>query len=101
MVSVREIDQNSTVGELKETERVASSAWDTLTQAAGTLRDAKFTELEQAFGNLEGIINDIPDDATLAEAQEKVRLAILETTAQYADIATTVCVYGQEPEAAQ
>ena len=99
MVKMRQIDQGSTVAEFKEAHEKANSAWEVLTKAAGDLRDAELNELEQAFVNLQRTINDIPQDITLAEAHEKARSAILETTAEYADVATTVCVYGEEQEA--
>lgn len=96
IANVRQIDENSTVDELKQAQQAVGEAWSALANSAGNLADAQFNEMEQAYRELERTVNDIPDDATVAEALEAVRLASLNTLAQYADIASTTCVYGQQ-----
>ncbi len=96
VVNLRQIDDTSTVDELKAAEKEVAKTWDDLAKSVGNLNDSQFKELEQAFKELDKTVNSVPDDATLAEVQAGIRLATLETMAQYADIAATTCVYGQE-----
>jgi tetratricopeptide (TPR) repeat protein len=93
VANLRHIDANSTTEELQDALQEVSRAWDDLAKSAGRLADAQYRELEQAQKDLERMIEDIPDDATLVEAQVSVRLATLETLARYVDIASTTCIY--------
>ena len=98
VANMRHIDANSTVEELQDAQQDVAEAWDDLSRSAGRLADAQYRELEQAQKDLEKTISDIPDEATLAEAQVALRLATLETMARYVDIASTTCAY---PDAQQ
>jgi hypothetical protein len=93
LVNMRQIDANSTVEELQDGQKDVADAWDDLSKSAGRLADAQYRELEQAHKDLQRTIDDVPDDASLAEAQVAVKLAVLETMARYVDIASTTCAY--------
>jgi len=97
VATLRQIDENSTVDEVKSAQEEISKAWDELSKASGTLRDTQFDEMEQAYKNLEKTLKDIPQgEATLGEVQQGVQAAVLATLAESVDIAATTCVYGGE-----
>ena len=97
VATLRQIDESSTVDELKSAQEEIGRAWDELSKASGTLRDTQFDEMEQAYKNLEKTIKDIPEgEATLGQVQQRVQAAVLATLAESVDIATTTCVYGGE-----
>ena len=95
LVNLRLIDENSTVNELKQAERLVEGTWNALANSASELRDAQFDELEGAYTALRRtIIYDTPGNATLAETSGEIQSAAQETVAQFTDIATTTCNYG-------
>ena len=97
VATLRQVDENSTVDELKSAQDQMGKAWDELSKASGALRDTQFDEMEQAYKNLDKTIKDIPEgEATLGEVQQQVRAAVLATLAESVDIAATTCVYGGE-----
>ena len=98
LVNMRQIDANSTVEELQDTQQDVAEAWDDLSKSAGRLADAQYRELEQAQKDLQRTIDDIKDDASLAEAQVTVKLATLEAMARYVDIASTTCAYPDQQQ---
>ena len=72
VVNFQSLSAESTVKDLKQAQEQVRSAFAAVKQAASTLEDAKVEQLEQSQQNLEKAVNDIPDDATLAEALESV-----------------------------
>ena len=72
IVNFQGLSADSTVKDLKQAQEQVRSAFAAVKQAASTLEDAKVEQLEQSQQNLEKAVNDIPDDATLAEGLSSV-----------------------------
>ena len=72
VVNFQSLSADSTVKDLKQAQEQVRSAFAAVKQAASTLEDAKVEQLEQSQQNLEKAVNDIPDDATLAEGLSSV-----------------------------
>ena len=95
VVAMRQIDENSTIDDVENAQKAVASAWNDLARAAGNYKDAQYDALEDAFKEFEDAIDDIPRDATLADAQVTVHESALNLVASYVDIATTTCEYPQ------
>ena len=63
---------------------------------AADVAEAQVSALEDALQELRRDIDDIPNDATLAEAELMIKQDVLSTMAKTVQIFTTTCTYGQE-----
>jgi hypothetical protein len=66
--TVRALTPTSTGDEAREAVEVMNSAFDDLVAAAAEYSDARISEIQSATEAFEGTIDDIPDSATLIEA---------------------------------
>ena len=92
---LRDIGIGSTKDDLQDALKDAESAWGDLEDSAGKLEDVQLDAVEDAFGDLKNAIQDIPDDATLADALTAVKDAALATLSQIVQITTTTCSYSE------
>jgi hypothetical protein len=92
---MKAIGPTSTVQQAKDSLKAVEQAQASLQQSASALKGAQTSALEQEFQNLQKTINDIPNDATLAQAQATVKGATVSALAAYVDVTTTTCQYGQ------
>jgi hypothetical protein len=81
VVSLRSIDQNSTVEELQNAQMALQDSWEDLQKSSNALKEAKLDALETSYHDLESTIQNIPDQMTLAEAKTEIYLAALNTLA--------------------
>lgn len=65
---VRALTPTSTVDESKDAVEAMNSAYDDVVAAAEDYSDARISEIESATTDFESAIDDIPDSATLIEA---------------------------------
>ena len=96
VVNLRQIDENSTVQDLQDAQKAAQDSLADLVDASAKLQAAKIDGVQDAFGELQNTISDIPDDATLAEAPGLVKQAALDTLAQILEATSTECTYPQQ-----
>jgi hypothetical protein len=95
VAGMKALGPTSTVQQAKDSLKAVEQAHASLEKSAATLKGAQADALEQEFKNLQKTINDIPNDATLAQAQASVKGATVSALAAYVDASTTVCRYGQ------
>ena len=95
VAGMKAINPTSTVQQAKDSLKAVEQAHANLEQSASALKGAQTDALEQEFKNLQKTINDIPNDATLAQAQATVKGATVSALAAYVDMTTTICQYGQ------
>ena len=88
---LRDISIGSTKDDLQDALKDAEGAWGNVKDSAGKLQDVQLDAVENAFDDLKDAIQDIPDDATLAEALAAVKDAALATANQIVQITTTTC----------
>ena len=92
----RGINENSTKDEARQALSDVEKTWSNLKSSAATLGEVKVDSIEGAYNDLEKSVNDIPDDATLADAEGMVKQNVLSTLQEVLQISTTTCTYGQE-----
>ena len=91
LASLREIGVGSTKEDLQDTVKDTQTAWSDLKDSASKLEGVQLDAVEDAFGDLQDSIQDIPDDASLAEKLAQVREAVAATLGEIEQIATTEC----------
>lgn len=96
LAGLREIGPGSTKGDLQDAAKDTQKAWGNLKDSAGKLEDVQIDGVEDAFGDLQNSIQDIPDDATLAEKLAEVKDAVVATLGEIEQITTTVCSPAQQ-----
>jgi outer membrane murein-binding lipoprotein Lpp len=92
---MRQIDENSTIDDVEDARNEVARAWNDLANSAGNYKDAQYNALEDAYKDFENALDDIPGDATLADAQAIVHESALNLVASYVNIASTTCEYPQ------
>jgi hypothetical protein len=80
-VSLRSIDQYSTVEELQNAQTAVQESWEDLQKSSTALKEANLDALETSYADLESTIQNIPDEMPLVEAQTEIYLAALNTLA--------------------
>jgi hypothetical protein len=88
---LRDIGIGSTREDLQAAFKDADDAWENLKDSASKLEDVQLNAVEAAFGDLKDTIQDIPDDATLAEALTSVKDAAVTMLGEIVQITTTTC----------
>lgn len=68
VTNLKNIDPNSTVGDLRTAEREVKTAFSDVQASARDVQDARLDDLESANNNLDKAIQDVPNDATLQDA---------------------------------
>ena len=96
VVDLRQIDATSTKQELQDAVSAVQNAWGDLKNSAGKLQNAQVDGVESAVNDLQKSVDDIPDDAMLAEGLVAVQQASLATMAEVVKTTNTVCSYPQE-----
>ena len=91
LAGLREIGVGSTKEDLQDTVKDTQTAWSDLKDSASKLEGVQLDAVEDAFGDLQDSIQDIPDDASLAEKLAQVREAVAATLGEIEQIATTEC----------
>ena len=95
VAGMKAIGPTSTVQQAKDSLKAVEQAHANLEKSASALKGAQTDALEQEYKNLQKTITDIPNDATLAQAQATVKGATVTALATYVDVTTTTCQYGQ------
>ncbi len=96
LMGLREIGVGSTKDDLQDATKDAQKAWDNLKDSASKLENVQVDGVQDAFSDLQDSINDIPDDATLAEGLVDIKGATVSTLSEILQIATTTCSYPQD-----
>jgi hypothetical protein len=96
VANLHQIDASSTKQELQDATNAAQKAWGDLKSSAGTLKDVQVDGVESAVNDLQKSVDDIPDDATLAQGLVAVQGASLATMAEVVKTTNTICSYPQE-----
>jgi hypothetical protein len=91
----RQINETSTKDDLQNALSEVEKTWGNLQKSAETLGEVQTDSVEDAYNDLQKSVNDIPDDATLAEAEVMVKGSALSTLEEVLQISTTTCTYGQ------
>jgi tetratricopeptide (TPR) repeat protein len=92
----RQLNETSTKNDVEEAASDLERSWERVKDSAGDVAEAQLNNVEDAWENLKRDINDIPNDATLAEAEAMIKADVLNTMAETVQIMTTTCTYGQE-----
>ena len=92
---LRDISIGSTKDDLQDALKNAEDAWGDVKDSAGKLQDVQLDAVENAFDDLKDAIQDIPDDATLADALAAVKDAALATLNQIVQITVTTCSHSE------
>lgn len=95
-VSLRSTNATSTKDELNQALSNLEQSWNNLLDSATTLGEVQVDGIQESFENLKNDISNIPDDATLAEAELTVKQDLLNMVAETQQIVTTTCTYGQD-----
>ena len=84
VANLQEISGNSTIKDLKQAQEQVRSAFADIKQAATKLENAKVDRLEEAQGDLQKAINDIPNQFTLIAARKSIadEIAVVITARQ-------------------
>ena len=68
VANFQNLSADSSVKDLKQAQKQVRSTFTAVQQAGKTLENVEVKQLEKSQQDLEKAVNDIPDDATLAEA---------------------------------
>jgi hypothetical protein len=98
VVSLRMIDENSTVEELQDAQKAIQTSWEDLRRSSQQLREARLEVVESSFNDLEQTINRISDRDTLVQAKADIYRTALEGAAQTLEAQTLVCTYQIVPQ---
>jgi len=93
LAGLRDISISSTKDDLQAALKDAEDAWVDVKDSAGKLEDVQLDAAENAFDDLKDAIQDIPDDATLAEALAGVKDSAVTMLSEIVQITTTTCSY--------
>jgi hypothetical protein len=88
---LRDLQLGSAKEDLQSALGNADQAWQDLRDSASKLEDVQLDALEDAFGDLKDSVQDIPDDATLAEALASVKDAAIAMLDEIVQITTVTC----------
>jgi hypothetical protein len=91
LAGLRDISISSTKDDLQAALKDAEDAWVDVKDSAGKLEDVQLDAVENAFDDLKDAIQDIPDDASLAEALAGVNGAAVIMLSEVVKITTTTC----------
>lgn len=72
VVTLKSMGPNSTVGDLRAAQDQVRTTFNDVKTTAGTVRAAKAEELEQAYNQLDRTVREIPETATLQQANESI-----------------------------
>jgi hypothetical protein len=95
-VQFRQLNQTSSKDDLEDAASDFERAWEKVKDAASDVAEAQLNSVEDAWQNLRRDIDNIPNDATLAEAEVMIKQDVLNTVAETVQIMRTTCTYGQE-----
>jgi hypothetical protein len=95
LAQYRQINETSTKDDLQKAQSDVEKTWADLQKSAETLGEVQTDSVEDAYGDLQKGVNDIPDDATLGDAELMVKQGVLSTLEEVLRISTTTCTYGQ------
>lgn len=73
VASLQAIQGSSTVRQLKDAQKAVEKAAQRVNDAAEKYQKAEIREVKDAYQQLERKINNIPDKATLAQAQQSIQ----------------------------
>jgi len=91
LAGLRDLHAGSTKEDLRDAIGAAEQAWEDVKDSGSKLEDVQLDAVEDAFGDLKNAIQDIPDDATLAEALADVKGAAVTMLSEILQITTTTC----------
>jgi hypothetical protein len=91
LVGLRDLQLGSAKEDLQSALGNADQAWQDLKDSASKLEDVKLDAVETAFDDLKDSVQDIPDDATLAEALASVKDAAIAMLDEIVQITTVTC----------
>jgi len=91
LTGLRDLHAGSTKEDLQDAIRAAEQAWEDVKDSGSKLENVQLDAVEDAFGDLKNAIQDIPDDATLAEALADVKGAAVTMLSEIVQITTTTC----------
>lgn len=91
LADLRDLRVGSTKEDWQDTLGGAEQAWEDLKDSASKLGDVQLDAVEKAFGDLRDSIQDIPDDASLAEVLTNIKDAAVATLSEIVQITTTTC----------
>ncbi|HKX55913.1 MAG TPA: hypothetical protein VJN01_07425 [Xanthomonadales bacterium] len=89
--NAKSLNENSTVEETKAAKDEIAKAWDKARNSGGQLQEVQLEATEQAFNAMTQVIDDIPEEATLGQANIAVQAAVNAFDTAYTAINTTVC----------
>ena len=95
-VALRSINATSTKDELNQALSNLEQSWNNLRDSAATLGEVQVDGIQESFETLKRDISNIPDDATLVDAELMIKQDLLNTLAETQQILTTTCTYGQQ-----
>jgi alanyl-tRNA synthetase len=88
--TLEDIGPTSTVGQLKDAEKAVREQANDVRLAFRSLEESKAEDLKQAVDNLQKSANDIPNDATIAEAKATIAQNLAPVRAAAAALTTRV-----------
>jgi len=91
LTGLRDLQAGSTKEDLQDAIGAAEQAWQDVKDSGSKLENVQLDAVEDAFGDLKNAIQDIPDDATLAEALAAVKGAAVTMLSEIVQITTTTC----------
>jgi hypothetical protein len=92
LATLNNIGPDSTVGEVKEARKEVDQAFEQAAASGAQLRDVKLDTVKTAWDALGQTIDDMPDDATLAEAGDAIKQSAAGVQAAYDQLNTVVCI---------
>ena len=92
----RQLNETSTKDDVEEAASDLERSWERVKDSAADVAEAQLNNVEDAWENLKRDIDDIPNDATLVEAEAMIKEDVLNTMAETVQIMSTTCTYGQE-----
>ncbi len=72
IATLRSLSPSSTVGDFKKAEDGVRTAYNNVKTSAQAVQEAKSSELDQAYTNLEKAMRSVPSNATLQQAAQSI-----------------------------
>jgi hypothetical protein len=72
VATLKSMSPSSTVGDFKQARDQVRTTFNDVKQSAQTVQEAKVTELEQAYQDLDTAVTAVPDTATLVQARDSI-----------------------------
>jgi hypothetical protein len=91
LAGLRDLHAGSTKEDLQDAIGAAEQTWEDVKDSGSKLENVQLDAVEDAFDDLKNAIQDIPDDATLAEALADVKGAAVTMLSEILQITTTTC----------